>query len=126
MEALATALRYETLALLIGLISIIGYRLLIGKINTDGLLKDKTGDGKFSPGRLQMLVTTLSIALYYLLMVMKTTETGRLPDMPTEFLVALGGSHAIYLGGKVHGMLANKLKITLSQVMGKTKPENGG
>jgi hypothetical protein len=126
MEALATALRYETLALLIGLISIIGYRLLIGKINTDGLLKDKTGDAKFSPGRLQMLVTTVSIALYYVFMVLKTTDTGRLPDMPTEFLVALAGSHAIYLGGKLHGMLASKIKITSSQFMGKTKPENGG
>jgi hypothetical protein len=115
MDALATVIRYEMLFLLIILILIIAYKLLHDQINTTGLLLDKTsgtGDrAPFSPGRLQMLIVTLSIAIYYVLTVIETKDTGRLPDMPKEFLIALGGSHTIYLGGKIYGMIANQLAI---------------
>lgn len=122
MDTLATALRYEMLVLLTILIGIIGYRLLVQQINTEGLLMDKTGGRKFSPARLQMLIVTMGIALYYILMVIETKETGKLPDMPNEFLVALGGSHAVYLGGKLHGMLASKFKIALPRLREKANP----
>jgi hypothetical protein len=125
METLATALRYEMLVLLMILIGIIGYRLLVQQINTKGLLLDKTGGRKISPARLQMLVVTMGIAVYYILMMIDNKEVGKLPDMPNEFLVALGGSQAIYLGGKLHGMLVSKLKIAFPQ-SGKANPGNGG
>jgi hypothetical protein len=126
MDTLATALRYEMLVLLIILIGIIGYRLLVQQINTNGLLLDKTGGRKISPARLQMLVVTVGIALYYIFMVIEAEDMGRLPDMPNEFLVALGGSHAIYLAGKLHGMLASKLKIALPTIRERAKPGHGG
>jgi len=125
MDTLATALRYEMLVLLIILIGIIGYGLLVQQINTNGLLLDKTGGRKISPARLQMLIMTVGIAIYYVLMVIENKEMGRLPDLPNEFLLALGGSHSIYLGGKLHGMLVSKLKIAFPQ-SGKAKPGNGG
>jgi hypothetical protein len=87
---------------------------------------DKTGGRKFSPARLQMLVVTMGIALYYILMVLDAKETGKLPDLPNEFLIALGGSHAIFLGGKIHGMLASKLKIALLRIGERAKSGNGG
>jgi hypothetical protein len=126
MDTLATALRYEMLILLTILIGIIGYRLLVQQINTEGLLMDKTGGRKFSPARLQMLVVTMGIALYYILMVLDAKDTGKLPDLPNEFLIALGGSHAIFLGGKIHGMLASKLKIALLRIGERAKSGNGG
>src|SRR5688572_17546967 len=113
MDTLSTVLRYEMLIMLMVLMGIIAYRLLVRQINTKGLLLDKTSGRAFSPGRLQLLVVTLAIALYYILMVIDTKDTGKLPDLPNEYLVALGGSHVIYLGGKVYGMLATKLASAL-------------
>lgn len=109
MDALSTVLRYEMLFLLVGLIAIVTYRLLTGGININGLLLDKTGGRAFSPGRLQLLVVTLGIAIYYLSMVLENKETGKFPDLPNEFLLALGGSHVFYIGGKVYGLLASRL-----------------
>lgn len=109
MYALSEALRYEMIILLISFIVIITYQLLTNKINTKGFMLDKTGGRAFSPGRLQMLVVTLSIALYYLLMLFGSKEPGRFPDLPDEFLLVLGGSHAFYLSGKLYGLLASRL-----------------
>ncbi|HEY0004004.1 MAG TPA: hypothetical protein VGB17_04270 [Pyrinomonadaceae bacterium] len=109
MDALSMALNYEMLFLLTGLVVLITYRLLTNRINMRGLLLDKTSGRAFSPGRLQLLIVTVVIALYYLLMVFDTRETGRLPNMPDEFLLALGGSNVVYLGGKLYGLLASRL-----------------
>lgn len=123
MDALATTLRYEMLFLLTALIVVISYRLLTQQINTKGLLLDKTSGRAFSPGRLQMLVVTLGIALYYVLMVLDTKDTGKLPDMPNEFLVALGGSHVFYLGGKLYGTLASKLGFASPKLKERFQPK---
>lgn len=109
MQALSAALRYEMMFALAGLVLIIAYRLLTNQINTRGLMLDKTGGRAFSPGRLQLLIVTLVVAVYYLLTVFGNKETGRLPDLPNEFLMMLGGSHVFYLGGKLYGLLASRL-----------------
>ena len=109
MDTLSTVLRYEMLFLLTALIVLIAYWMLTNRINVKGLLVDKTSGRAFSPGRLQLLIVSMSIALYYVLLVIETKDTGRLPEMPNEFLMALGGSHAMYLGGKFYGMLVSKL-----------------
>jgi hypothetical protein len=127
MDALTTALRYELLFLLTALMTLIAYRLLTRQINTKGLLDDKTGRGVFSPARLQMLIVTLGIAIYYVAMVLKTKETGELPHLPKEFLLALGGSHLFYLGGKVLGLVAGRLELAATKIVERsTKTVNGG
>ena len=126
MDTLSTVLRYELLFLLTALIVVITYRLLTRKINIEGLLLDKTSGRAFSAGRLQMLVVTLGIAVYYLMTVMETNNAGKLPDLPNEMLIALGGSHAIYLSGKTYGMLASKLGFASPRMRKRAKPGNGG
>ena len=69
METLSLVLRYEMLLLLSVLIVILTYKMLVQEINTNGLLLDKTSARAFSPGGLQMLVVTLTIAVYYMFMV---------------------------------------------------------
>src|SRR6266853_2477017 len=108
MNALQTVLRYEMLFMLTGLILIVGYRLLTLQMNTRGLLRNKSSGRAFSPGRLQLLVVTLGIGLYYMLTVFESRKTNALPHMPNEFLVALGASHTVYLGGKIYGVTGTK------------------
>lgn len=122
MNSLATALRYEMLFLLTALIVVISYRLLTRQININGLLADKMSGRAFSPGRLQMLVVTLGIAIYYVAMVFKSQEPGRLPDLPNEFLLALGGSHAFYLSGKAYGLLASRLGFASPKIRERFQP----
>lgn len=116
MHTLATALRYEMLFLLTALIVVISYRLLTRQINTTGLLADKMSGRSFSSSRLQMLIVTLGIAIYYVTMVFKMKETGKLPDLPNELLMALGGSHLFYLGGKTYGLVASKIELAATRI----------
>ena len=109
MSTLLTFLRYEMFFVLGAFALIVAYRLLTRRINTRGLLRDKV-TGEFSPGRLQMLLVTGAIALYFLGEVLQTHE---MPKLRQEFLLALAGSHGFYLAGKAYSVLVNKLaKIT--------------
>lgn len=114
MDTLFTVQRYAMFFLLTVLAAIVGYRLLTGQIITRGLLQDKQdkSGGKFSPGRLQMLIVTLLIAIYFVAQVL---ETEKLPELPREFLLALGGSHLFYLGGKTYTALARKLELAANK-----------
>lgn len=118
MDTLSTILRYELFFVLAALAGIIAYRLLTRQINTKGLLRDKVGGRVVSPGRLQMLIVTFIIAIYY---VVEMFETRTLPEIPGEFLLALGGSHLLYLGGKVYGLLAGKLELAANRMAGRAK-----
>jgi len=102
--------KLEVFAFLGGLAAIIAYRLLTGQINTNYLLFGTKKDGTkyFSPERLQLLVFTLGTAMFYLNTVMENRASGVLPDVPTETLMLLAGSHAIYLAGKAYMMLFKK------------------
>jgi len=93
-----------------GLAAIIAHRLVTGQINTTGLFYGTKKDGTkyFSPERVQLMVFTLGTAMFYLSSVTQNRTSGVLPDVPTETLVLLGGSHAIYLGGKAYMMLFKK------------------
>lgn len=150
MTTLSTVLRYEMFFLLAALAVIVFYRLLTGQINTDGLLADKapntkipdrsesrnvdgvpspnsavpsdqkprTRSGVISPGRIQMLVATLLVTIYIVTKVLKTKE---FPDIPQEYLWALGGSHGLYLAGKVYSMLAEKLEGAAGRMVQRSK-----
>jgi hypothetical protein len=42
--------------------------------------------------------------MYYLLQVINNRDSKSLPDIPATLVGILGGSHAIYLGGKVQSL----------------------
>ncbi|HEY0727708.1 MAG TPA: hypothetical protein VGD38_06525, partial [Pyrinomonadaceae bacterium] len=65
----------------------------------------KGGEKYFSPERIQLLLFTLGTAMFYLNDVMQNRTSGVLPDVSTETLALLGGSHAVYLSGKAYMML---------------------
>lgn len=74
---------------------------LIGKINLKGLLKDKRNQ-KSSPGRIQLLVLTITGAGMYLMEVLSSqnVDSGMLPPVSSDLLAILGGSNVVYLSGK--------------------------
>lgn len=105
MEQLIPFIRFEIWLILGGLALIVGYKLLTRGINTAGLLQDKVQDKEhvgLSPSRIQLLLFTLVGAGAYLASVPEMFERAapRLPEVPPELLVLLGGSQAVYLGGK--------------------------
>ena len=104
--------KWEVFVFLGGLAAIIAYRLLNGQINTRYLFHGTQKDGTkyFSPERVQLLLFTLGVAVFYLSDVMQKRQSGALPDISTQTLVLLGGSHAIYLGGKAYMMLLKTIR----------------
>lgn len=109
--SVAWFVKIEVILFLGGLLVIIAYRLLTGGINTKYLLYGTQRDGTryFSPERVQLLLFTFGTAMFYMADVMKNPTSGVLPDVPVQTLVLLGGSHAIYLGGKAYTMLLKKI-----------------
>lgn len=118
MPALTTVVSSLVLIFLGCLLALILIRLLTGSINTQYLLYGRKADGTayMSPERVQLMIFTLGTALSYLLNAFEsrvmnpTPETiHTLPDVSTATLALLGGSHAIYLGGKAYSMLIAKV-----------------
>lgn len=97
MEILATVIKWEIWVFMVGLVVVVGYQLLIGRINTAGMLNDKES-GEFSPARVQLLLFTFIAAGVYFLQV--AAEPKEFPAIPQEMLYLLGGSNLFYLGGK--------------------------
>jgi len=116
MNTLATILRYELILLLAVLALIVGYRMLTQQINVTGLLVDKTGGRAISPGRIQLLLVTMSIAAYYLMLVIDAKDKSRLPDLPNEFVMAFGASQGVYLLGKLYGRFAVTMGLASPKV----------
>jgi hypothetical protein len=114
MRELSTLLRYEIWFLLIGLATVVAYQLLTGLINTRGLLDEKAGDRRFSPAQLQLLLFTVGGAFYYLLLVIDNPNPGTFPDVPSELLLVLGGSHVFYQTGNLSSLLRQKFGSLLS------------
>ena len=111
--------RYEIIALLAAIVLVVAHRLLTGSINTKGLLQAKTEAGGISPARVQLLMLTGSVALYYLLLVLQSLKTQiqpvKLPELPSELLFVLGGSHTLYLSSKAASRARNKSAGTPNQ-----------
>src|SRR5262245_6782415 len=102
MNVLFTVGEYCGLTILLGFFAIVLWKMLSGTIPLDGLLEtvDERGQRSFSPGRAQLLIFTLLVAGRYLLAVIQNPNSNSLPALPPEMLVVLGGSQAVYLGGK--------------------------
>jgi len=108
MATLMTFVRYEAGFLLTALAAIVVYKILTGRITMRGLLNDE--HGAFSPGRLQLLLFTLAMASHLLSQIVNSTA-GAVPGNPAHFpvldhklLLALFGSHSLYLGGKTYSL----------------------
>ena len=84
-------------------------KLLTGSINTHYLLYGtRSGTRYFSPGRVQLLVVTITVAFQYILNA-ANARTGELPSLPAGSLELLGLSNAFYLGGKAWFTFKNKI-----------------
>jgi len=114
-----TLAKWGGIILLGGFISVVLWKATIGEISLDYLLygdaKTYRGAGTttfFSPGRAQMLLLTVMVAGYYLLRVIQ--DPTHLPDVPDELIVALGASHAVYLGGKAQSLYLGRVRDLVS------------
>ncbi len=81
------------------------FRMLQGKIHTDGLLRSAP-NAPIDPERLQMLAGAVAGAVFYASYAMQVaaqsdTPITSLPDVPDTVLVLLSGSQFLYLGGKL-------------------------
>jgi len=77
--------------------ALIGYRLLVGRINLGGVL---TVDGKrFSPSRLQLLVATVSGLAAY---ATASLSAQTMLSVQNELVALFALSHASYLGPKAY------------------------
>src|SRR5262249_28025714 len=106
MVTVSALAKWEGLSFILALMALLATKLLVGEINTSGLFHGRlTGrrlgeDRYFSPERVQLFVFTVGAALYYLTLALNDPTAGKLPDVPQAWPVLLGGSNAIYLGGK--------------------------
>jgi hypothetical protein len=81
------------------------YKLLTGGVNLARLLSVKSGGAPgISPARIQLLILTVAAGLYYLFKVLDNPANG-FPELPQELLLALGGSHTLYLTAKGSSIL---------------------
>ncbi len=109
MNTLMTLTRYEIGCLLGALIAVVTFQMFSGRIKTQGLLSEKTVNGVLgvSPARVQLLFFTLGFAFYLLSQIVNLRQ---FPTIDTKWLLMLGGSHSIYLGGKAVPLLRSLLK----------------
>src|ERR1700675_698255 len=117
---------WEVQLFLLALFGIVVTQLLTGQISTKNLLYGRmndTGDPivgadgvtrnlkkkedtlYFSPERVQLLLFTLGAAFYYLTQVFNNPNPGTFPPLPLSWPAVIGGSNAIYLGGKAYSRL---------------------
>jgi hypothetical protein len=119
MQSLVTIVSWIIGLFLACLIVLILFRMLTGQINTRNLLYGRMSDGSryLSPERVQLMIFTIWVGLFYLLETFETrvvnpTETTAhtLPEVETQTLVLLGGSQTIYIIGKAYSRLIAKRK----------------
>ena len=120
METISLVMQIEVWGLAVGLAVIVFIQMMSGTMVTKGLLDDKVGGGSagFSPARLQLLASTVVVALYYAGLVV-TSPTAELPTLPNSMLLILGGSHTFYLGSKTASLILETLGLSRNQ---KQKP----
>ena len=108
MPELVLVMKWEVEIFLLLLAVIVAVQLLTGRINTSGLFRGQIfgrpvgQDEYFSPERVQLLIFTLGAASYYLSQVLTNPDPGTFPPVPPAWTALVGGSNAIYLGGKIY------------------------
>jgi hypothetical protein len=105
---------WEELVLILGLFSVVFWKLISSDVSLDQLFEGdiRNEDGEYasyvSSARVQTFIVTIYVASYYLIQVIQNPTD--FPTLPTGLIVALAGSHALYLGGKAQAMLLGRLK----------------
>src|SRR5713226_8797032 len=109
MATLTMFAKYEIGFFLVALLAVVAFQLLTRRIKTRGLLSEKTKDGLggVSPARVQLLMFTVAFAFYLLSEIVNSRQ---FPTIDTKWLLILGGSHSIYLGGKGLPLFLSLLK----------------
>lgn len=75
-------------------------KVLRHRISLQGLLRKANGD-RIEIARLQLALASFGgVAVYLGSIVTSLHQPGSLPEPPDWLLVAIGGSNAVYLGGK--------------------------
>ncbi len=105
MDLLQNIFLYEIWILLGGFALVVGYQMLTGRINMNGLLLDKETNMP-SPGRIQLLIATIIFAMYFLTNISR--EPPHFPVIPEEALWLLGASQSGYLGFKAKSLFYPK------------------
>ena len=95
MRLLANLARWELIILVTSFAAVMLWRLL-KTASLAGLLR--SSDGTLSPGRIQLLMLTVLTALQCLLTTIH--DPYHLPSIPSNLVIALGGSQLVYLGAK--------------------------
>jgi hypothetical protein len=90
LAGLMALVRAELVVLMAALFAVVGFRCLTGRINLNGLFAGR--DGRFSATRLQLLMTTFSVALTYLL-----DPASFSANSHNAMALTLGGSNLLYL-----------------------------
>ncbi|HHT9111150.1 MAG TPA: hypothetical protein ACFYDZ_08350, partial [Candidatus Brocadiaceae bacterium] len=103
---IGTLVRYEVWFFLLGLMSAVTYKILIGKIKIKRLLVEKNGSSNYSQVRVQLLFFTLIAAFYYLSQVFGNPK--EFPKVSEKLLLLMGGSNMVYLGGKSYSLLFSR------------------
>jgi hypothetical protein len=115
MDPLAKLGTVAGVALFAGFFCVVLWKIATGCISMsyllDGDVRDPGSASGFSTspsaGRTQSLLVTLFVAGYYLLQVIHNPK--QMPAVSPWMVVALGGSHALYLGEKVQAMLPGRM-----------------
>lgn len=104
-ERAATLLSVALILWLGAIAMIVVWKLFTRSISLAGLLQGDRSNGEtfFSPGRVQLLIATVLFVANMMSQVIADPTT--LPVIRPELLLALGGSQAVYLGGKARSML---------------------
>jgi len=107
MSLLATLAKWEIALFLAALAAAVAVQLLNGQINTKRMLYGRVAGPPeaprryyFSPERVQLLAITLGAAVHYLGLVLTNPTPGTFPAVPEAVAAVVGGSNALYLGGK--------------------------
>jgi hypothetical protein len=95
MDMTLMLIRTTTWVFLVGLVLVVMYQILTGKIELKGLLQNGRD---LSVNRVQWLMVTMLGALYYFFQTLANPT--ELPDLPRELLFIQGGSGLIYLIGQ--------------------------
>ena len=108
MGFLLNLIYWQTIGLVLALFAVVTIHLLTGQINMMGLMYRISGGGTpyLSPERVQLLLITLGAAFQYLVAVLRNPSV--FPDVNGAWLAVLGGSHAVYLGGKLGASILGK------------------
>jgi hypothetical protein len=89
----------ETSVFVYGLALIVAWKLLTSRINIRGLLANKSRPSQISPGRVQLLISTMMVAIGYLRNT-AALEHGSFPQVGAGWLYLFGGSSLIYSARK--------------------------